>query len=232
VIDMLTAGGTPTPRTRDVLWSDVEGVYAAILAHPFLAGLADGTLPRESFRHYIVQDAHYLRGYARALAICAAKAPDAADTVMFAEHAAGAVAAEQSMHAALMGELGSSPEEAAQEPVAPTTRAYLSYLLATAYGGSFAEAVGAVLPCYWIYARVGEELLARSSPDPLYARWIAMYGGEEFQTVVDGVLAVTDRVGATLSAAELERMREHHRTTSRYEWMFWDAGHRRETWPV
>jgi thiaminase (transcriptional activator TenA) len=223
---------TAAPRTRDVLWSDVEDVYAAILAHPFVVGLTDGTLPRDAFRHYIVQDAHYLRGYAKALAVCAAKAPDEDGTVMFAEHAAGAIAAERDLHAALMADLGSSPEDAAQEPVAPTTRAYVSYLLATAYGGSFAEAVGAVLPCYWIYARVGAELVARSSPDPLYARWIAMYGGAEFQAVVDAVLDVTDRVGATLSDAELGRMREHHRTTSRYEWMFWDAGHRRETWPV
>ena len=54
------------PRTRDLLWSDVEDVYAAILRHPFVTGLTDGSLPREAFRHYIVQDAHYLRGYARA----------------------------------------------------------------------------------------------------------------------------------------------------------------------
>jgi len=222
----------PSLRIRDVLWSDVEDVYAAILAHPFLTGLADGTLPRESFRHYIVQDAHYLRGYARALAICAAKAPDESGTAMFAEHAGQAIAAERDLHAALMTELGSSPEEAALEPVAPTTQAYVSYLLATGYGGSFAEAVGAVLPCYWIYARVGDELLARSSPDPLYARWIAMYGSEEFQAVVDSVLELTDRVGAEVGEAERARMRAHFTTTSRYEWMFWDAGYRRETWPV
>ncbi len=218
--------------TREVLWSDVEDVYAGILAHPFVTGLTDGTLPRASFRHYIVQDAHYLRGYARALAICAAKAPTAADTVMFARHAASAVAAEQDLHASLMDAMGSSRAAAAAEPVAPTTRAYVSYLLATAYGGSFADAVGAVLPCYWIYARVGDELLARSSPDALYARWIAMYGGAEFQAVVDAVLELTDRVGAELSEPELTRMREHFTTTSRYEWMFWDAGWRRESWPV
>ena len=219
-------------RPRDVLWSDVEDIYAAILAHPFLTGLADGTLARESFRHYIVQDAHYLRGYARALAVCAAKAPDERGTVMFAEHAAQAIAAERDLHAALMAELGSSPEEAALEPVAPTTQAYVSYLLATAYGGSFAEALGAVLPCYWIYARVGDELLARSSPDPLYARWIAMYGSEEFQAVVDSVLELTDRVGEKVSDAERALMRQHFRRTSTYEWMFWDAGYRREPWPV
>ena len=219
-------------RTRDVLWSDVESIYVAILAHPFVTGLTDGSLSRASFRHYIVQDAHYLRGYAKALAACAAKAPDENATVMFAEHAAGAIAAERELHAALMADLGGSAEEAAAEPVAPTTRAYVSYLMANVLGGSYAEAVGAVLPCYWIYARVGEELLTTGSPDPLYARWIAMYGGEAFQVVVDAVLAETDRVGATLSPAELARMREHFTTTSRYEWMFWDAGFRRETWPV
>jgi len=216
-------------RTRDILWADVESIYAAILAHPFVTGLTDGSLPRAAFRHYIVQDAHYLRGYAKALAACAAKAPGEDATVMFAEHAAGAIAAERDLHASLMADLGGSPDA---EPVDPTTRAYVSYLLATAHAGSFAEAVAAVLPCYWIYARVGEELLDRGSPDPLYARWIATYGGEEFQAVVDAVLDVTDRVGAAASPRELALMREHVTVTSRYEWMFWDAAWRRETWPV
>jgi len=216
-------------RTRDTLWSDVEPIYAAILAHPFVTGLADGSLPRAAFRHYIVQDAHYLRGYAKALAACAAKAPHEEATVMFAQHAAGAIAAERDLHASLMAELGGSPDD---EVVAPTTRAYVSYLMATVLGGSYAEAVATVLPCYWIYARVGEALSAAGSPDPLYARWIAMYGGEAFQAVVDAVLAETDRVGTTLADVELTRMREHFTTTSRYEWMFWDAGWRREGWPV
>jgi thiaminase/transcriptional activator TenA len=219
-------------RTRDVLWADAAPIYAAILAHPFVTGLTDGSLPRAAFRHYIVQDAHYLRGYAKALAACAAKAPNEDATVMFAEHAAAAIAAERDLHAALLADLGTTSTEAAAEPVAPTTRAYVSYLIATILSGSYAEAVGAVLPCYWIYAQVGEALLAAGSPDPLYGRWIAMYGGEAFQAVVDAVLAETDRVGATLSPTELDRVREHFTTTSRYEWMFWDAGWRREEWPV
>ena len=222
----------PRARPRDLLWADIEHLYAAILRHPFLTGLTDGSLPRDAFRHYVVQDAHYLRGYARALALCGAKAALPRDTVMFAAHAGGAVAAEQGLHAGLLAELGLTAEAAAAAPVAPTTRAYVSYLFATAYGGSFAEAVAAVLPCYWIYARVGEELLTRGSPDPLYARWIATYGGEEFQAVVEAVLELTDRLGASASPAEWALMREHVAVTSRYEWMFWDAGWRREAWPV
>src|SRR3954451_2722415 len=186
-------------RPRDLLWSGIEGIYAAILEHPFVTGLGDGTLPREAFRHYIVQDAHYLRGYARALALCGARAEEPRDTVMFGAHAGGAIAAEQGLHADLLADLGLTPAAAAAAPVAPTTRAYISYLLATAHAGSFGAARAARLPCAWDYARVAEKLLDRGSPDPLYARWIATYGGEEFQTVVDAVLDVTDRVGAAAS---------------------------------
>ena len=59
----------------DELWARTAGIYAAILDHPFLRGLTDGSLPRDAFAHYVVQDAHYLREYARALAVLSAKAP-------------------------------------------------------------------------------------------------------------------------------------------------------------
>lgn len=153
-----------TQTLTEELWTAIEPVYAKILDHPFLAGLTDGTLPRTAFRHFVVQDSHYLRDYARALALCAAKAPGEREVRAFADDAIGALAAEQGMHAEFLNAFGDTAEQAAAEPVLPTTRAYTSYLLATVYGGSFAEAVAAVLPCYWIYARVGEQLLAKSSP--------------------------------------------------------------------
>lgn len=215
----------------DELWTAAAPIYDRIRAHPFLTGLTDGTLPHPAFAHFVVQDALYLRGYARALAVLAARAPTAGDTTMFAQHAAGAIAAEQEMHVELADALGLDPVDGKADP-APSTLAYTSYLLATCHGGSFAEGLGAVLPCYWIYAQVGAALLADSSPDPLYARWIGMYGGDEFQAVVDAAIAVADRVGPGLGADERDRMREHFVTTSRYEWMFWDAAYRQETWPV
>lgn len=218
----------------DELWDAASGIYDAIRAHPFLTGLTDGTLAHDAFAHFVVQDAHYLRGYARALAVLAAKAPTEDDTMLFSAHAGGAIAAEQDMHAQLSDVLRSSGAlgTTTDVPVAPTTVAYTSYLLATCHTGSFAEGLGAVLPCYWIYARVGAALLEGSSPDPLYARWMAMYGGDEYQAVVDAAIAVADRVGPELGAVERARAREHFVTTSRYEWMFWDAAWRRESWPV
>ena len=214
------------------LWAAVEDVYAEILAHPFLTGLTDGSLPRQAFRFYVVQDALYLREFARALAIAAARAPTEDDILMFTRHAAGALEVERSLHGGFFREFGLSDREVATTPLAPTTLAYTSYLLTVAYSGSFTEALGALLPCYWIYWQVGKTLLERGSPDPLYQRWIDTYGGEQFGAVVSEVLALTDQVGVDLGAGERERMRGHFLTTARYEWMFWEMGYRRERWPI
>ena len=214
------------------LWEDIAGIYAAILAHPFLAGLSDGSLPGEAFAFYVVQDALYLQRYAHALAAVASRAPDTAGTEMFARHAADVITVERELHGSLLTDLGIDQAAIAVAEPAPTNLAYTSYLLATVTGGSYAEAVGTVLPCYWIYWEVGKHLLGRGSPDPRYQRWIDTYGGEDFGATVQDVLAVTDALGSGLSAGERARVHRHFRTTSRYEWMFWDMGYRLEGWPV
>jgi thiaminase/transcriptional activator TenA len=221
-----------TQSWTDQLWATSQDTYAAILDHPFLKGLTSGALEEACFAYYVAQDAHYLRDYARALAIVGAKAPTHADTGLFARHAAETVEVELFLHETLLAELGLDPAVVSATAVSPTTTAYTSYLLATVYAGSFAEGLAAVLPCYWIYARVGAALVAQGSPDPRYQRWIDTYAGDAFAATVAEVLVVADRVGAPLGAADAARARAHFATTARYEWMFWDAAWRRETWPV
>ena len=187
------------------LWRSIEPIYAAILRHPFLRGLTDGSLPRESFKFYAVQDALYLREFARALSLAGARATEDDWIIMFNEHAAGALKVERALHEGFFRDFGLTPADVAATPLAPTNLAYTSYLLAVAYGAPFHEAMAALLPCYWIY-------------------W-------EVAAVVRAVLAATDRVAERLTPSERDAMRGHFLATSRYEWMFWDMGLRREAWP-
>ena len=214
------------------LWRSIEPIYAAILRHPFVRGLTDGSLPRESFQFYAVQDALYLREFARALSLVAARAPEDSWIIMFNEHAAGALKVERALHESFFKEFGLTPDAVAATPMAPTNLAYTSYLLAVAYGAPYHEAMAAVLPCYWIYWEVGRELERAGSPDPLYTRWIGTYASDEFGDVVRAVIDATNRVAVRLSAAERHAMIRHFVTTSRYEWMFWEMGYRREAWPL
>lgn len=214
------------------LWDSISDIFSAILAHPFIKGLTDGTLPAESFAFFVVQDALYLKQYASALAAVASRAPKPAAMRMFARHAADAITVEQELHGTLLPQLGISRTDVAAAEPAPTNLAYTSYLLATIRGGTYAEGIGAVLPCYWIYWEVGKQLVRQGSPDPRYQRWIDTYGGDEFGAVAREVIAEADAVGTSLSESEHILVSRHFRTTSRYEWMFWDMGHRQESWPV
>ena len=214
------------------LWKSIEPIYTAILRHPFLRGLRDGSLARESFQFYAVQDAMYLREFARALSIAAARSPEDEWIIMFNEHAAGALKVERVLHESFFHEWGLSQQEVAATPLAPTNLAYTSYLLAVVHASPFHEAIAALLPCYWIYWEVGKELERAGSPDPLYARWIGTYASTEFGSLVRAVRDATDATAARLQPVERDAMRRHFIVTSRYEWMFWEMGYRRESWPL
>ncbi len=227
-------GGHPAarPGLSGDLWRSIAPTYAAILDHPFLAGLADGTLSHERFRHYVEQDAIYLRDFARALGIASARSPHEDALAMFAEHAVGAITVERVLHESFFEEIGLSRADVERTPTAPTTLAYTSYLLRVAYAGDYPQVLGAVLPCYWIYWEVGKRLGARGSPEPRYQRWIDAYGGEEFCRLVEAVLAVVDRVGDGVTPRQRAAVETAFVVTSRYEWVFWDMGWTLEVWPI
>jgi thiaminase/transcriptional activator TenA len=219
-------------RLTTALWQSIAATYQAILVHPFLRELTAGTLAEPSFRFYVVQDALYLRSFARTLSVLAGRAHEPAHTQILARHAANAIAVEQTLHADFLSEYGVSEAQLAATPLAPTCRAYTSYLEASAYGGSFAEGIAAVLPCYWIYWEVGKELEAKGSPDPRYTRWIETYVSEQFTAVVAEVLGLMDRLNAKIANDERLRVRERFATAATYEWMFWDMAYRCERWPI
>jgi thiaminase/transcriptional activator TenA len=214
------------------LWRSITPIYNQILAHPFLRGLTDGTLSEERFRFYVLQDAVYLREYARALSLAGVRSPDVSALVMFNQHSAGAITVERSLHEGFLKDLGVAREEAEATKASPTTLAYTSFLLRTAALGDYPEVVGAVLPCYWVYREVGKALLERGSPNPRYRKWIDTYGGEDFGALVEAVLDLTDKACEGLDPTARARATEAFVTTARYEWMFWDAAWQLEEWPL
>jgi thiaminase/transcriptional activator TenA len=58
------------------------------------------------------------------------------------------------------------PADGQQRGVKRTATDVVGFASATAYRGTFADGFAAVLPCYWIYAEVGAELVKRGSPNP------------------------------------------------------------------
>ena len=151
---------------------------------------------------------------------------------MFNQHSAGAIAVEQSLYEGFMAELGLTSDEVGRIALAPTTLAYTSYLQKVAALGDYYEALGALLPCYWIYNEVGKALVGGGSPEPRYERWISTYADPEFGELVKAVLELTDHTCQDLDPGRREKTLQAFVTTSRYEWMFWNMGWTLEKWPI
>lgn len=213
----------------DDAWRSVQPTYARILEHPFVQRLQAGILDREVFLRYLLDDARYLAGYARALAMIAGRLPDTADVALLSRSAAGAVEAERAMHATLLGAHGIDIDGPG-EP-SPTCRLYTSSLIAAAAAEPVEVGLAAVLPCFRVYVEVGAAIAADAAPDHPYAEWIEMYSDPEFSVITGDVEALADRLAKRAGAGVPERMDAAYAQSTRLEWMFWDSAWRGERWP-
>lgn len=216
----------------ELAWTRVGSWYDAILTHPFIGALGAGTLPTDIYARYLLDDAHYLSGYSKALAAIGSRAPDALGGALFARSAAGAVEAEGELHRGFLAPLGIDPDaDDATEP-SPTCRAYVGTLQADAAFGPVEVAMAGVLPCFRVYAEVGRAIAAtQPRDDHPYASWIGTYADPAFDKAVAEVEAYTDERAAAVSQARRDRMLAAYERATRFEWMFWDSAWRGEGWP-
>ncbi len=216
----------------DTLWPLVaDSLFPQILAHPFLAGLVDGTLPEEKFRYYVQQDALYLHDFGRALALLAARSNAAQSLLLFCDHAKNTVLVEQALHAGFLDYWKSAGVDHAPPVAQPGTVFYTSWILRIVYDRPYWEGLGACLPCYWIYREVGRMLCRQTSPHPLYQKWISTYGGAEFHQIVDAMLEQVNCTCRDLPDFQRQAVAQHFLIGCRLEYHFWDMAWKMAQWP-
>jgi thiaminase (transcriptional activator TenA) len=213
-------------------WERTARLRAAILRLPFNAELAEGTLARDRFQAYIVQDAIYLGRFSRALAIAGAKAPDTKTMQSFSQSALRAVAVEQVLHGRYLQEFGIDPAGIADAEPSPDCLAYTSYLIGAAYHEPWEVLVAALLPCFRIYWEVGCAIAEQAAAANPYRAWIDTYADERFAEGVRTAVAIGDRAAAGAGPAIRTRMLEAFTRACQYEWLFWDGAYQRRGWPA
>jgi thiaminase (transcriptional activator TenA) len=202
-------------------------VWEAQYEHPFVRGIADGTIDPERFRFYIRQDYLFLIDYGRLLAIACARAPRLALMERFAELAHSTLNTEMDLHRSYAADWGISTEELEREPIHDATRAYTDFLLRTASLGNFGELVAALLPCMWGYSELGQRLAREPTPPAQRcARWIEMYASQEFGQLACWCREICDEAAADAGDHGRRRMREAFLASSRHELAFWEQAWR------
>jgi thiaminase (transcriptional activator TenA) len=215
----------------DEAWRRTTQLREAIHALPFNTELAAGSLPRERFQNYIIQDALYLAQFSRALAIAAARAPDTATMQSFAQSALGAVAVEQALHRRYLQDFGVDPASIGSAEPSPDCLAYTNFLIAAAYHRPWEVLVAALLPCFWIYWDVGCAIARKAAPENPYRAWIDTYADERFGEAVQRVIAASDRAAEAATARTRTEMLAAFVRACQYEWLFWEGAYQRRSWP-
>lgn len=218
----------------DHLLDGAKSIRERIFLHPFVQGIGDGTLPRESFGFYMCQDYAYLIEYCRVFALAVARAPDLPTMGRFAELLHATLGMEMALHRAYAAEFGISEDDLEGTVPAATTHAYTRHLLNVAWSGSLGELAASLLPCQWDYWELGSRLAAegRATEANQYRKWIETYASPEFGELAVWIRKLVDTLAEDAGRGELARMEREFVASSRYELMFWEMAWHGERWPL
>ncbi|MGH7776213.1 MAG: thiaminase II [Candidatus Dormibacterales bacterium] len=210
-----------------------DAIWAAQRQHPFVRGIADGTLGVNRFQFWVRQDYLFLIEYCRLFGLAAARAPDLETLSRFADLLQATAGTEMDLHRRFAAEFGISIRELELEAMAPTTRAYTDFLVRLASTGEFCELVAALLPCMWAYSELGRALAAWPRPqDNRYQAWIEMYSSDKFAELARWCRELLDRLANDIGDRPRRRMEDAFVTSSRYELGFWQMAWTLEEWPT
>lgn len=215
------------------LYEKLQPIWSQNHNHPFVQGMGDGTLEKEKFRFYMIQDYLYLIDYAKLFAIGAMKATDLQTMGKFAALLDSTLNEEMSLHREYAKKFEISEKELEKAQPSPTTLAYTHYMLHVGQSGTLGELVAALLPCMWSYWEIGKELSEKpGANNEFYREWIEMYSSEEFGELATWCINLFDALTEDKSEAELEKLEEIFLNTTRFEYMFWDMAYSEAMWPI
>lgn len=212
----------PRKSWTQEVWKKSARIYDAILELDFLKELSSGSLSNEIFGRYIAQDEIYLKNYYHQMNMLAEMMNNEQDKNLFISFAQSGMEGEAAMHDLLINRYGINTQIEASE----VTSDYNTHICKGIETGNTCIALAAVLPCMWIYNRVGLHILNHSTlhGNP-YKEWILEYGQEEFTTGVNQVLKMIDAMAADADEHTRQMMDYYYLKSALYEYAFWDYGY-------
>ncbi len=212
----------PSERLRE---TSAE-TWEAIVAHPFCAELAAGTLPPAKMTWYLVQDYSFIEDFVRLAASAIAKAPRLADAIPLAQFLAVITGPENTYFQRSFATLGVE-ETAWNDPrLAPDTLAFRALMSEAAVSGNYARMVTVLTATEWSYLAWATPLSPPNATLPFYfAEWISLHSGQGFEGVVDYLRDQLDQAWGRATADERSELEALFARTVRLEKAFFDAAY-------
>ena len=208
------------------VWRLSSRIYEAILGQKFIQELSEGSLSMDVFARYIAQDELYLKNYYHQMQRLAQMMEDPESRSLFLAFAQSGMEGEKLMHELLINRYHINTQVQASF----VTDFYNELILNGIKTGVNGIALAVVLPCMWIYNRVGLHILKTATlENNPYADWILEYGNQEFTQGVNQVLEMVDHWAAGTDAKTRELMNDYYLKAALCEYAFWDYAYEGES---
>ena len=191
----------------------------------FVTAMADGTLDKQKFKAYMLQDYYYLTDYIDILECMQEQAKDARVSDFLKNEAEAVLYEKDTVHLPNLRELGISDEEIRKGGKAPESTEYLQYLKTTASEGTI-RGLTALLQCSWSYAYIARTVTDRYSPERIdrspYSGWFRAYTSEEYTAANNSWINILDQQAGNISTDEEEILCSIFKKCAQYEKGFWN----------
>ncbi|WP_438955815.1 thiaminase II [Cognatiyoonia sp.] len=198
--------------------------------HAFVEGLRDGTLPRASFLHYLVQDYVFLIHFSRAWSLAVVKSETLEEMKVCAGTVDALVNHEMALHIKTCAAEGIDEETLFNAAEEAENLAYTRYVMDAGLQGDFLDLLAALAPCVFGYGEIGARLGSDHDDRTPYKDWINAYAGKEYQEVCGTVgqmcdLAFTRRIGdRPQTSPRWSHLQSRFAKATELEVSFWDMG--------
>ncbi|PIE16830.1 MAG: TENA/THI-4 family protein [Rhodobacterales bacterium] len=197
-------------------------LWQQIVAHDFCRQLADGTLPADKMRGYLIQDYKFVGAFVRLLASAIAHAPTLADSVPAAQFLALITGEENTYFLRSFAALNVS-EQDQHAPAKPATTGFLQLMEDAIASGRYEQMLAVICVAEWSYLSWATPYHPPQSDLPFWlAEWITLHAGEGFEAVVGYFRQQLDQCWGGLDEAARQSVAETFARAVRLEKQFFD----------
>lgn len=214
-------------RTRT---QQAEGkLWHAYTHHEFVQGLLDGSLPRQAFVHYLIQDYLFLVHFSRAWAFAVVKSETLQEMKLASSTVNALVNHEMRHHVKVCAEHGIDEAALFNAREENANLAYTRYVMDAGLSGDLVDLLATLSPCVMGYGEIGARL-AKEASNTTYQDWINTYACDEYQQLCQNVGELLDkalslRIGSDFEKSpRWERLCKRFIIATRLEVGFWDMG--------
>lgn len=212
----------------DYLFEGSRDIWEAYLEHPFLVELAKGSLDKEKFKDYLIQDYLYLKEYAKVFCMAVVKSKTLKEMKTFYEGVDGIINDETATHITYLKEFGVDIDKLENYEYHITNESYTSYMKGIAMTGSVQEIAATILPCTWSYSFIGKQLKDKYKDyleDNFFKSWIDAYSCEAYTEFTNLWIDFTNELCKDINESEKNRLKTIFRKSSIYELNFWNMAY-------